>query len=133
VAVETAGMRSGDCAGLAVFQKHYGFVGVKLKGSERYIVMADASSGSCVEVESIAVSQTRLYFKIDCDFRDQKDRAYFFYSLNGEDWVPVGRPLQMSYTLPHFMGYRFALFNFATEAAGGYVDFDYFRIADSRS
>jgi len=26
------------------------------------------------------------------------------------------------------MGYRFALFNFATKTAGGSVDFDYFRI-----
>ncbi|HEY4208720.1 MAG TPA: hypothetical protein VGM31_17960 [Puia sp.] len=28
------------------------------------------------------------------------------------------------------MGYRFGLFNYATRAAGGYVDFDYFRIGD---
>ena len=63
--------------------------------------MADASSGSCVEVESIAVSQTRLYLKIDCDFRDQKDRAYFYYSLNGEDWVPSrAAPADVVYSAP---------------------------------
>lgn len=28
------------------------------------------------------------------------------------------------------MGYRFALFNYATETAGGFVDFDYFRVSD---
>ena len=102
-----------------------------MRGSQRYVVMADASSGSCEEVESIAVSQTFLYFKITCDFRGQKDQAAFFYSLDGEEWISLGRTLQMEYTLPHFMGYRFALFNFATEAAGGYADFDYFRIASS--
>ena len=26
------------------------------------------------------------------------------------------------------MGYRFALFNYATKSTGGFVDFDYFRI-----
>ena len=36
----------------------------------------------------------------------------------------------MTYTLPHFMGYRFALFNYATKAAGGCVDFNYFRVSD---
>ena len=36
---------------------------------------------------------------------------------------------QMAYTLPHFMGYRFALFNNATKTAGGLVDFDYFRVS----
>ena len=35
----------------------------------------------------------------------------------------------MVYTLPHFVGYRFALFNFATKSAGGFVDFDYFRVS----
>jgi hypothetical protein len=28
------------------------------------------------------------------------------------------------------MGYRFALFNYATRTAGGFVDFDYFRVSD---
>ena len=28
------------------------------------------------------------------------------------------------------MGSRFALFNYATKSAGGYVDFDYFRVSD---
>ena len=39
----------------------------------------------------------------------------------------------MAYTLPHFMGYRFALFNFATKTAGGFVDFDYFHVSDGTS
>jgi hypothetical protein len=28
------------------------------------------------------------------------------------------------------MGYRFGLFNYATQNTGGYVDFDYFRISE---
>lgn len=130
VAVDIDGLQSGDYAGLALFQKIYGFVGVKICGKGQYVVMADASSGTCVEVERIPVAQTRLYFKAACDFREQRDLAYFFYSLDGEEWLPIGRPLKMLYTLPHFMGYRFALFCFATRAAGGYVDFDHFRIMD---
>jgi hypothetical protein len=30
--------------------------------------------------------------------------------------------------MPHFTGYRFGLFNYATREAGGYVDFDYFHV-----
>ena len=44
---------------------------------------------------------------------------------------PIGTQLKMAYTLPHFMGYRFGLFNYATKNAGGYADFDFFRITDS--
>jgi hypothetical protein len=36
----------------------------------------------------------------------------------------------MKYTLPHFMGYRFGLFNFATQTPGGRADFDFFHIHD---
>ena len=39
----------------------------------------------------------------------------------------------MQYTMPHFMGYRFALFNYATKETEGYVDFDYFKIEDKIS
>jgi hypothetical protein len=36
----------------------------------------------------------------------------------------------MSYTLPHFMGYRFGLFNYATKQTGGFADFDWFKIEE---
>ena len=32
--------------------------------------------------------------------------------------------------MPHFMGYRFGLFNYATKTPGGHADFDFFRISD---
>ncbi|MDQ0060763.1 beta-xylosidase [Paenibacillus harenae] len=65
--------------------------------------------------------------KIDFDFRNSIDLAYFYYSTDGVEWTPIGRPLQMRYTLDHLIGYRIGLFNYATKQSGGYVDFDYFR------
>ena len=83
-----------------------------------------------VEVESVPLSQDIVYLKATCDFEDRKDVADFYYSLDGKSWAKIGDQLKMSYTLPHFMGYRFGLFNYATENPGGYVDFDYFHISD---
>ena len=68
--------------------------------------------------------------RVDCDFRNQTDKPYFFYSLDGHQWTAIGKPLQMTYTIPHFMGYRFALFNFATKGIGGFVDLDWFRVSN---
>jgi hypothetical protein len=48
--------------------------------------------------------------------------------LNGKTWIPIGSQLKMEYSMPHFMGYRFGLYNYATKDPGGYVDFDWFRI-----
>ena len=42
----------------------------------------------------------------------------------------IGRSIKMSYTIPILWDIGFALFNYATENIGGYVDFDYYRISD---
>jgi beta-xylosidase len=129
-ALDVAHLQPGDFAGLGVLQKRYGLVGVQASQGAKAIVMVSAESEKPVELQRLPLTQDKVYFKIECDFKDRKDVATFFYSLDGKAWKPVGGPLKMAYTLPHFMGYRFSLFNYATQAAGGYADFDYFRIED---
>jgi len=131
VSMDVSRMRDGDVAGLGVLQKNYGFVAVKMSGTSKSVIMVNAGSGTANEVESIPLDQDHIFFKIACDFKNKRDRAFFYYSLDGTGWNAIGNTLQMSYTLPHFMGYRFALFNYATRTTGGTVDFDYFRIGDS--
>lgn len=131
VCMDASGMKDGDFAGLSLFQRRYGQVGVKIVNGEKYIVMVNGELEEPVEVEKIPLSRNRVYFKAECDFRGRTDIGYFYYSLNGKEWKPLGSPLKMEYTLPHFMGYRFALFNYAAKEIGGYADFDYFRIEDS--
>jgi len=131
--IEISGMKDGDCAGLITLQKKYGFVGVKREDDSNSIIMVSAQSNTPEETERIPLKQQTVYLKIDCDFRDRTDKARFYYSLDGKKWTKIGTILQMSYTLPHFMGYRFGLFNFATRTAGGFVDFDYYRVSDEIS
>jgi beta-xylosidase len=128
--IEVAQMKDGDCAGLIALQKRYGFVGVKMEGESKSIVMVSVQSDQPEEVEKIPLTQSIVFLKIDCDFRDRTDKAYFYYSLDGATWTKIGSVLQMAYTLPHFMGYRFGLFNFATKTSGGFADFDYYHVSD---
>lgn len=131
--IDVSKMREGDFAGLALLQKKYGLVGVKYENGGKKIVMISTQSDSPVEVESIPFTQKNVYLKAECDFTDRRDVAKFYYSLDGKLWKKIGSSLKMVYTLPHFMGYRYGLFNYATKAAGGYVDFDYFRIKNERT
>ncbi len=131
--IETANIKDGDYAGLLVLQKRYGFVGAKMENGNKYIVMTIAQNERPVETACIPLEQDSLYLKIECDYKNRTDKAYFFYSLDGIQWYQIGPVLQMAYTLPHFMGYRFGLFNYATQTYGGYVDFDYYHIADNIS
>jgi beta-xylosidase len=128
--LDVSNLKEGDMAGLSLLQKNYGLVGVKFENGNKSIVMVGAESGKPVESARIPISQKTVYLKAECNFRDRKDTAYFFYSLDGKSWVSIGSPLKMSYTLPHFMGYRYGLFNYATKNTGGYADFDFFRIED---
>ena len=66
---------------------------------------------------------------MDCDFNT--DNTNFFYSVDKENWIQLGTEFHMIYNLKHFMGNRFAIYNYATKAAGGYVDVDYFEYAKS--
>ena len=131
--LNVAKMKDGDFAGLCLLQKNYGIVGVKMDGSSKSIIMINAGSGIPEELQSIPLMQDVVYLKAECDFTDKKDTADFYYSLDGKRWTLIGTPLKMSYTLPHFMGYRFGLFNYATRKTGGYADFDYFHIQDKIS
>ena len=131
--VDVSRMKDGDFAGLCLLQKNYGLVGVKMNGNSKSIVMINAGSGKAEESASVLLNQSVIYFRAECDFTNKKDSADFFYSLDGKEWTAIGTPLKMTYTLPHFMGYRFGLFNYATENVGGFVDFDYFHIEDSIS
>lgn len=128
ISMDVTQMKDGDVAGLAAFQECYGFVGVKKDGNSKFIVMEKGSSKASEELERIPINQDTVYLKIAFDFKQQTDKAYFFYSLDGVHWKTIGDTLQMEYTIPHFMGYRFALLNYATKVTKGYVDFDYFRV-----
>lgn len=131
--MELSHMKAGDHAGLVALQSEYGTVGVQADGDGAlYVVMgSNRGDGGMETVEKRRYEGSRIHVKIDFDFRDSIDLAYFSYSADGAEWIAIGRPLQMKYTLDHFMGYRIGLFNYASIQAGGYVDFDYFRYAKS--
>jgi beta-xylosidase len=93
--------------------------------------MVSAENRAPAEMERVPLTQTNVFLKAECDFKNRADKARFFYSLDGKSWAAIGGQLKMSYTLPHFMGYRFGLFNYATKTPGGHADFDFFHIADA--
>ena len=126
--IDISNMKEGDFAGLALLQRKFGLVGVRYNNGTKSIVMVNAQSDRPVEAQSVPLKQKTVYLKAECDFRDKTDLANFFYSLDGKTWTPIGSQLKMEYSMPHFMGYRYGLFNYATKTPGGYVDFDWFRI-----
>ena len=137
IALDFTSLQDGDVAGLTAFQRNYGYVGVTKRDGKFYIIQAQAriankqSKDTVKEnaLEALEKTLNVVYLRVDCDFTNLKDEAAFYWSLDGVTWHEIGERLHMKYTLPHFMGYRFGLFCYATQTPGGKADFDYFHIS----
>ncbi len=141
IRMDISGMRSGDVAGLAAFAYDYGYIAVKKDFDGAKLVMVDASGNSKagvdtpVEKASADCTEDIVYLKEEFNFAgkadgSEKDTVSFYYSFDGSAWTKLGETMQMAYDKNHSMASRFAVFNYATRAAGGYADFDYFRVSD---
>lgn len=130
IAIDTSKMKSGDFAGLSLFQQQFGLIGVRASDTGRNIVVSQSGADGTHDVDSLCLEQVVVHLRADADFGDGTDIARFYFSLDGHHWTSLGTPLKMRYTIPHFMGYRFGVFNTASIISGGWIDIDYFRISD---
>ena len=123
VMLDTTGMKDGDYAGLCAFQGRYGQIGVRIKDKERLIETRQKDKDGNILRTSTPLRQDEVYLRVIFDYRQRKDEASFFYSMNGEAWNALGEVLPMEFTLDIFVGYRIGLFNYATKNLGGFADF----------
>ena len=141
VCLDLSKMKDGDRAGLTAFNGDSGVLTVKKNGkkltlemSEQKVSLTDREKAvTNVDekvIETIDLKQPKVWLRIDGDFQPKHgDAANFFYSLDGEQWTQIGtKNYRMVFDYRRFfMGSKFAIFNYATKKAGGYVDVDFFR------
>jgi beta-xylosidase len=121
VKMNIGNMLEGDVAGLAVFQDPYAYIGIKKINGINYIIMVNNGK----TIDSTIVKTTTVYLEACAGFGTGK--ASFFYSLDNKVFYIFGNELEMKFNLSVFTGNKFCLFNYATLATGGYVDFDWFK------
>lgn len=119
--LEVDNMQDGDIAGLAVFQDPYAYIAVKQNKDSKYMIMVNNGE----TIDSVAVNHSTLYLRALPYFGTS--RASFSYSFDNKTFTTLGNELAMKFKLTVFAGNKFCLFNYATKATGGYVDFDWFR------
>ncbi len=139
VKLETGGMKAGDRAGFAALNGDSGLLTVEVNDDGSYIVCGSSSVrlgeghtvAATVDKEWARVPFTgdKVWFAIDTDFNPGQDMARFSYSLDGDEWHPIGEPFKMIFDYRRFfMGTRYAIFNYSTAQSGGYIDVDWFRL-----
>lgn len=140
VVLDAAGMKNGDCAGLAMLRDSSAWVGVVKENGTYKVAMKNnlamdkgwktATKGDVVE--STVILGRRIWLRVSADIHPGVGRqAHFFYSTDGSAFHEIGKPLVLNDAWPFFMGYRFAIFNYATESLGGEVVVSRFGISQA--
>lgn len=132
-------MSDGDVAGLALLRDSSAWIGVVRDGTNTRVVRVDglsmdssnwttASTGS--EVASSPISGGTLWLRVSADIRPGTNReGVFSYSTDGVTFQTFGPAFRMTNDWQFFMGYRYALFNYATQSLGGAVTVRSFEVA----
>jgi hypothetical protein len=76
------------------------------------------------KTQAIELPDSIIYLRASIKFEENK--AKFYYSLDNKTWKSFGGDTPQSFNLSVFVGARFGLFCYATQAKGGYADFDWF-------
>lgn len=138
VALDLKQMKDGDVAGLSAFNGHSAVLAVKQVDGKKYLAMStqvvdlDDRTKAVLAVdeqekERVELKNNTIYLRIKGDFNLGQDIATCYYSLDNKEWKAIGTPFKMIFDYKKlFMGSKFAIFNYATQAKGGYVDVDFF-------
>jgi beta-xylosidase len=113
-------MKDGDVAGLAVFQKPYAFIGIKVINGQKKLIVENNK----VREIGAAITDSIVYLRAVANFNTSV--ASFYFSTDNTTYTKFSTDLNMKFDLSVFTGNKFCLFNFATLQTGGYVDVDWF-------
>jgi beta-xylosidase len=121
-ALDASGLKPGDCAGLALLNLPYAWIGVRGGPDGRTIEQFDQRTGA---TSRVPLTAGHVWLRAQCDFL--REVATFSYSTDGKTFQPLGGEVELVFQLKTFQGVRYALFAFNDAGSpGGHADFDGF-------
>jgi beta-xylosidase len=137
IEVDHAAMRDGDRAGLAMLRQSSAWIGLRRDSGTTRVVMTNGlamdsnwnTTSTGAEAASAPVAGGRTWLRINADIRPGSGRqARFSYSTDGVTFTSLGPAFTLDNSWQFFMGYRYGIFNYATQALGGAVTVDRFEM-----
>ena len=138
IQLDYAAMANGDRTGLALLRDSSAWIGVRKDNGVTRVSMTDGltmatsgwgTTGTGTERAGAAVSGGRLWLRATADIRPGAGRtATFSYSTDGSTFTNLGPAFTLNNNWQFFMGYRFGVFNYATQALGGAVTVNQFTV-----
>jgi beta-xylosidase len=130
IELDYSAMSDGDRSGLAMLRDSSAWIGVKRDGGATRVTLVNGltmdgswnTTGTGTEAASAAVSGGRIWLRASADIRPGSGRqARFSYSTDGVTFIALGPAFTLNNAWQFFMGYRYAIFNYATRTLGGAV------------
>ncbi|MEJ3747988.1 family 43 glycosylhydrolase [Actinomycetes bacterium KLBMP 9797] len=130
IELDYSAMANGDRAGLAMLRDSSAWIGVRRDNGATRVSMTNGltmdgswnTTGTGSEVAGAAISGGRIWLRVNADIRPGAGRqARFSYSTDGVTFTPLGSAFTLGNDWRFFMGYRYGIFNYATQALGGAV------------
>lgn len=131
-------MQNGDVAGLAALRDASAWIGVKKANGATRVVMTNGvnmntswtTTSRGTEVAGADVSGTKIWLRVEANVRTDAGgaQARFSYSTDGTRFTSLGNTLNMNKDWQYFLGYRFGIFNYATQSLGGSVNVASFEV-----
>ena len=123
-------MKDGDRAGMVLLRDSSAWIGIKRDSGTTKVAMVNGltmdsswnTTGTGTEAASATVSGGTIWLRISADIRPGGNKqATFWYSTDGSTFRQLGPAYTMGTAWQFFMGYRFGIFNYATQSLGGTV------------
>lgn len=130
IELDFSGMQDGDVAGIAAFRDRSAWIGVKKANGSARVVMINGvdlntsweTTSTGTEVAGADITGTKIWLRVEADIRTAGGgTATFSYSTDGSEFQALGNTLTLNKDWQYFLGYRFGIFNYATQALGGSV------------
>jgi beta-xylosidase len=139
IELDYSNMRNGDVSGLAALRDSSAWIGVKKMKNTVQVVMTSGAaldshwntSSHGVETAGENLAGGRVWLRVDADVRTTADggSARFYCSTDNIHFVPLGDKFIFKREWNYFLGYRFAIFNYATQSTGGSVRINAFDLS----
>lgn len=138
IELDYSAMREGDVSGLAALRDSSAWIGIKKAGGVTKVVMTNSleldenwnTRSLGVETASKNISGGKIWLRVDADVSTTQEggKARFYYSTDNKNFVPLGAEFIFKRDWKYFLGYRFGIFNYATQALGGSVRINSFQM-----
>ncbi|GES66676.1 glycoside hydrolase [Aspergillus terreus] len=130
IVMDYSQMKPGDRAGLALLRDQSAWIGIKNDGGTFRVCMITGltmnsdwtTANTGYEVAGLTVTGGKIWLRATADIHPGSGKqGTFSYSTDGSTFKSLGNALVLNNAWQFFMGYRYAIFNYATTSLGGSV------------